>query len=134
PNVQITFYNSDKFDDYGIEPPETWDDLLDAGETITDEAGVGQISIQGDAGGPVGVTVTQFLWQAGSDPLNINDDAGQDAFQFMQDLEPYLTPQYPTASFDTTNTYILQESVVLAQNWPFGVNVIVEDGGKDEVL
>lgn len=134
PNVQITFYNSAKFDDYGVEPPKTWDDLLSAGETIKDQAGVGQISIQGDAGGPVGVTVTQFLWQAGGDPLEINNEAGQQAFQFMQDLQPYLTPQYPTASFDTTNTYILNESVVLAQNWPFGVNVIVQDGGKTEVL
>jgi trehalose transport system substrate-binding protein len=52
----------------------------------------------------------------------------------MQDLEPNLTPQYPTATFDTTNTYLLNESVVLAQNWPFGVNVIVRDGGKTDVL
>src|SRR5699024_9001163 len=97
-------------------------------------AGVGQISVQGDAGGPAGVTVTQFLWQAGGDPLEINNDAGIEAFQFMQDLEPFLTPQYPTASFDTTNTYLLNESVVLAQNWPFGVNVIVQEGEKEEVL
>lgn len=135
PNVQITYYNSAKFEEYGIsEPPATWDDLLTAGQTIVDNAGVGQISIQGVAGGPVGVTVTQFLWQAGGDPLEINNEAGVEAFQFMQDLKPFLTPQYPTATFDTTNTYMLNESAVLAQNWPFGVNVIVQDGGKDEVL
>ncbi len=134
PNVQITYYNSKKFEDFGVEPPKTWDDLMSAGETIKDKAGVGQVSIQGEAGGAVGVTVTQFLWQAGGDPLEINTEAGQQAFQFMQDLKPYLTPQYPTATFDTTNTYILNESVVLAQNWPFGVNVIVKDGGKTEVL
>ncbi len=52
----------------------------------------------------------------------------------MQDLKPYLTPQYPTATFDTTNTYLLNESVVLAQNWPFGINVIVGQGGKSEIL
>lgn len=134
PNVQITYYNSAMFDQYGVETPKTWDDLLSTGEKIKDQAGVGQVSIQGVAGGPVGVTVTQFLWQAGGDPLEINSDAGQEAFQFMQDLKPYLTPQYPTATFDTTNTYILNQSVVLAQNWPFGVNVIVQEGGMDEVL
>jgi trehalose transport system substrate-binding protein len=134
PNVQITYYNSNKFEEYGVEPPKTWDELMSVGQTITDQAGVGQISIQGVAGGAVGVTVTQFLWQAGGDPLEINNEAGQQAFQFLQDLKPYLTPQYPTATFDTTNTYILQESVVLAQNWPFGVNVIVDEGGKTEVL
>ena len=135
PNVQITYYNSAKFEEYGIsEPPATWDDLLTAGQTVLDNAGVGQLSIQGEAGGPLGVTVTQFLWQAGGDPLEINNEAGAEAFQFMQDLKPFLTPQYPTATFDTTNTYLLNESVVLAQNWPFGVNVIVQEGGKEEVL
>ncbi|MGH2617995.1 MAG: sugar ABC transporter substrate-binding protein, partial [Thermomicrobiales bacterium] len=33
-----------------------------------------------------------------------------------------------------TNTYLLNESVVLAQNWPFGINVIVDEGGKTEIL
>jgi len=134
PNVQITYYNSAKFDEWGLEPPTTWDDLASTAQSIKDSAGVGQVSIQGVAGGAVGVTVTQFLWQAGGDPLEINNDAGQQAFQFLQDLKPNLTPQYPTATFDTTNTYLLNESVVLAQNWPFGVNVIVGEGGKTEVL
>lgn len=134
PNVQITYYNSAKFEEYGVEPPTTWDELMSVGETIREQAGQGLISIQGVAGGAVGVTVTQFLWQAGGDPLEINNEAGQQAFQFMQDLKPYLTPQYPTATFDTTNTYLLNESVILAQNWPFGVNVIVQEGGKEEVL
>lgn len=133
PNVQITYYNENKFSDYGVEPPKTWDDLMSTAKTIQEKAGVGQVSVQGVAGGAVGVTVTQFLWQAGGDPLEINNDAGQQAFQFLQDLKPYLTPQYPTATFDTTNTYLLNDSVVLAQNWPFGVNVIVQDGGKKEV-
>jgi trehalose transport system substrate-binding protein len=134
PNVQITYYNSAKFEEYGVTPPMTWDELMAAGQTIQEAAGVGQVSVQGVAGGAVGVTVTQFLWQAGGDPLMINNEAGQQAFQFLQDLKPYLTPQYPTATFDTTNTYLLNESVVLAQNWPFGVNVIVGEGGKTEVL
>jgi len=134
PNVQITYYNSDKFDEYGVETPTTWDDLASTAQTIRDQAGVGQVSIQGVAGGPVGVTVTQFLWQAGGDPLEINTDAGQQAFQFMQDLKPNLTPQYPTATFDTTNTYLLNESVVLAQNWPYGVVTIVGEGGMTQVL
>ena len=134
PNVQIAYYNSAKFDEWGLQPPTTWNELASTAQSITDNAGVGQLSIQGEAGGAVGVTVTQFLWQAGGDPLSINTAEGQQAFQFMQDLKPNLTPQYPTATFDTTNTYILNESVVLAQNWPFGVNVIVQDGGKTEVL
>lgn len=134
PNVQITYYDSKQFDDWGIKPPTTWDELMSVAKTMKDKAGIGKLSIQGVPGGAVGVTVTQFLWQAGGDPLQINTDAGVKAFTYMQNLKPYLTPQYPTATFDTTNTYILNGSVDLAQNWPFGVNVIVSQGGKKEVL
>jgi trehalose transport system substrate-binding protein len=134
PNVQITYYNSRRFEEYGLEPPRTWEELMAVAQGIQEQAGVGLVSIQGVPGGPVGVTVTQFIWQAGGDPLQIDSEAGATAFQFMQDLKPYLTPQYPTATFDTTNTYLLNESVVLAQNWPFGINVIVQQGGKSEVL
>ncbi len=134
PNVQITYYNSARFEQYGLQPPTTWEELQAAAQAIQEQAGVGQVSIQGVPGGPVGVTVTQFLWQAGADPLQIESEEGAQAFQFLQDLKPYLTPQYPTATFDTTNTYLLNESVILAQNWPFGINVIVQEGGKSEVL
>jgi trehalose transport system substrate-binding protein len=134
PNVQITYYNSARFEQYGLEPPRTWDELMAAAQAIQEQAGVGLVSIQGVPPGPVGVTVTQFIWQAGGAPLQINTEEAAAAYQFMQDLKPYLTPQYPTATFDTTNTYLLNESVVLAQNWPFGINVIVGQGGKTEIL
>lgn len=133
PNVQITYYNENRFNEWGVTPPTTWDELSAVAQTIKEKSGIGRVSIQGVPGGPVGVTVTQFLWQAGGDPLEINNDAGVQAFTFMQELKPNLTPQYPTATFDTTNTYLLNESVVLAQNWPFGVNVIVKQGGKTEI-
>jgi trehalose transport system substrate-binding protein len=134
PNVQITYYNSARFEQYGLEPPRTWDELMAAAQAIQEQAGVGLVSIQGVPPGPVGVTITQFIWQAGGDPLQIDTAEAAAAYQFMQDLKPYLTPQYPTATFDTTNTYLLNESVVLAQNWPFGINVIVDQGGKTEIL
>lgn len=133
PNVQITYYNSKSFDQFGVQTPKTWDELKSVASTIKDKAGVGKVSIQGVPGGPVGVTVTQFIWQAGGDPTKLNTPQAAQAFQLMHDLKPDLTPQYPTATFDTTNTYLLNESVVLAQNWPFGVAVIVDKGGKKEV-
>ncbi len=134
PNVQITYYNSRRFEEYGLEPPRTWEELQATADAIREQAGVGLVSVQGVPGGPVGVTVTQFLWQAGGDPLQIDNEAGVQTFQFLQGLKPSLTPQYPTATFDTTNTYLLNESVILAQNWPFGINVIVDQGGKTEIL
>lgn len=134
PNVELTFYNSAKFDEYELETPKTWDDVKAVGQAFKDGEGIGKLCFQGAAGSPVGVTVTQFLWQAGADPLEINSDAGVEAFTFMQELKDLMTPQYQTAKFDTINTYMLDESVYFMQNWPFGVNVIVKDGGKSEVM
>jgi trehalose transport system substrate-binding protein len=134
PNVQITYYNSAALDKDGVsDVPKTWDDLMAAGKTIKDKEGVGKLVINSAPGGPLGVTATQFIWQAGGDPLQIDTDEAAQAFKFMQDLKPYLTPQYQTSKYDTFNTYVLNESVVLGQNWPFGVNVIVDQGGKKEV-
>jgi trehalose transport system substrate-binding protein len=133
PNVQITYDNDARFNDWGVQPPKSGDELSAAAKTIHEQAGVGKVSIQGVPTGPVGVTVTRFVWQACSDPLQINNDAGVQAFAFMQNLKPDLTPQYPTATFDTTSTYLLNERVVLAQNWPFGINVIVQTKEKKDV-
>jgi trehalose transport system substrate-binding protein len=133
PNVQITYYNETMLNDAGVQPPQTWDDLMNAGKALKDKNGVGKVSIQAVPGGPLGVTVTQFVWQAGGDPLKINTDQAAQAFTFMQNLKQYLTPQYPTATFDTTNTYLLNDSVGLAQNWPFGISVIVGEGKKTDV-
>jgi trehalose transport system substrate-binding protein len=133
PNVQITYYNERHLTDAAVQPPQNWDELLAAGQALKDKGGVGKLSIQGVPGGPLGVEVTQFLWQAGGDPLKIDTEQGAQAFTFMQSLKEFLTPQYPTAKFDTTNTYLLNESVSLAKNWPFGINVIVGEGGKTEV-
>lgn len=133
PNVQITYYNETALNDAGVQPPMTWDDLTNVGKALKDKNGVGKVAVQGAPGGPVGVTVTQFIWQAGGDPLKLNTDQAAQAFTFLQSLKEYMTPQYPTAKFDTMNTYLLNESVDLGQNWPFGISVIVGEGKKTDV-
>lgn len=136
PNVQINYWNTGAFEDAGLEPPTTWEELLEVGRTFQEAEGVGRIALQGsaeDGGGPVGVTVTEFIWQAGGDPLEINGPEAIEAFTFLQELSPYLSPQTPTAKFDTMNTYMANDSIYLGRNWPFGVNVIVEEAGRDDI-
>ena len=60
PNVQITYYNSAKFEQYGVQPQKTWDDLMATAKTIQEQAGVGQVSVQGVTGGAVGVRLNPF--------------------------------------------------------------------------
>lgn len=133
PNVQITYYNSTKFNQYGLKPPETWEELLSTAQAFKDKEGIGKVAIQGAAGDPLTVTVFEFLKQAGGDPLVLNDAGSVRAFEFLQQLEPLLTPEYRTAKFDTMNTILSNDTAYLGSNWPFGINVIVQKNGRQDV-
>jgi len=133
PNVQIAYFNQGKFDALGVKPPETWDDLLAVAQTMKDREGIGKVAIQGASGDPLTVTVFEFIKQAGGDPLKLNDEGSVKAFEFMQKLEPLLTPEYRTAKFDTMNTIMSNDTAYLGSNWPFGITVIVEKNGRKDV-
>jgi trehalose transport system substrate-binding protein len=92
-----------------------------------------RVVVQGVPGGPVGVVVTEFLWQGGGDPLDLTAPGSLRAFEFLQQFEPYLSPVYQTAKFDTINTYLASETAYLGQNWPFGADVIVKQYRKQGV-
>jgi trehalose transport system substrate-binding protein len=133
PNVQITYYLEQHFAAYGLSPPRTWEDLLTVARTFAVREKFGRVAVQGVPGGPLGVTVTEFLWQGGGDPLHLDAPESVRAFEYLQQLAPYLSPVYRTAKFDTLNTYLAAETVYLGQNWPFGVDVIVREYRKPDV-
>lgn len=133
PNVQITYYNAPKFQQYGLKPPETWDELLSAAQTMKDKEGVGKVAIQASAGDALTVTVFEFIKQAGGDPLVLNDPGSVQAFEFLQKLEPVMTPEYRTAKFDTMNTILSNDTAYLGSNWPFGITVIVQKNGRKDI-
>jgi len=133
PNVEITYYNSTKFNGYGLKPPETWDDLLATAQSLKDKEGVGKVAIQGSAGDALTVTVFEFIKQAGGDPLVLNDPGSVQAFDFLKQLEPLMTPEYQTAKFDTMNTILSNDTAYLGSNWPFGISVIVDKNGRKDI-
>jgi trehalose transport system substrate-binding protein len=133
PNVQITYYLEQHFAEYGLRPPRTWEELLVVAREFAVRERFPRVAVQGVPGGPLGVVVTEFLWQGGGDPLDLEAPGSVRAFEFLQQLEPYLSPVYQTAKFDTMNTYLASETVYLGQNWPFGVNVIVRQYRKPHV-
>ena len=134
PNVEIAFYNSAKFKQYGLEVPTTWDELFEVAKFFYDKEGVGRVAIKADLSPCTAVHLFDFCRSAGGDPVVLNDRGCFEAFMFLQKLWPYLSPDSKTANWNFMNTHIATESVYLGQNWPFGMNVIVRDGGKTEVL
>ena len=133
PNVKIAFYNEPKFAQYGLKPPETWNELLEVAKVFHEEEGVGRVAIQGYPGPATAVTVFEFVKAFGGDPLTLDDDESWRAFGFLKELELYLAPEYEETRFDTANELLICDVVYLVSNWPYGIKVVIEDAGKTEI-
>ncbi|UCG35082.1 MAG: extracellular solute-binding protein [Candidatus Omnitrophota bacterium] len=133
PNVQITYYNQKKFNEYNLKPPKTWDELLKVGKRFKEAEGVGRLGLKLWGGSPTVAQVYELIVSAGGEPFEFNDQGCIDTFVFLKKLYPYLSVDSKKAKWDTTNTYLANESFYLAQNWPFGVNIIVKEYGKNEI-
>ena len=133
PNVQIVYYNAKKFDAYGLTPPRTWDALLAVGQTFKEKEGIGRVLFQGVGGAPTVTQLYEWIVSAGGDPFDFDGPGTVATFRFLQRLAPTLSPDSRRAKWDTTNDALAQESAYLAQNWPFGVRLLVHDYGKTEI-
>lgn len=133
PNVEIAYYNENAFNEYDLEVPETWDDLLEVARRFHDEERMGRFAIKANLEGDMVLHIFDFIRGAGGDPYVLNDEGSVSAFEYMRELYPYLSPDSRTANWNHMNTFLANESIYLGRNWPFGVNVIVEQGGKEEI-
>jgi ABC-type glycerol-3-phosphate transport system substrate-binding protein len=103
-NVFTTAYNAAIFEDAGLEPPRTWDDLRAAAPGLAKEG----IAVMDYAGSPeqtLNLSFYPFLWQAGGqvftdDGSDVAFDSpeGVEALQLLVDLqqEGALTPDAAT--------------------------------------
>ena len=133
PNVQIAYYNTKKFDASGLTPPRTWGELLTVAKTFKEREGVGRVLFQGVGGAPTVTQLYEWVVSAGGDPFDLAHPATVATFRFLRDLAAYLSPDSRRAKWDTTNDALAQESAYLAQNWPFGVRLLVHDYGKTDI-
>jgi trehalose transport system substrate-binding protein len=133
PNVQIAYYHADKFAAYGLQPPQTWEALLAVAKHFHEAEGIGRVALQGTLDSNTALHAVEFIWAAGGDPLILNDHGSIEAFAFLQRLAPYLAPETRRANWNTTNAFLAVESIYLARNWPFGVQLIVRQAGKTQI-
>lgn len=133
PNVQIAYYNAKKFDAHGLAPPRTWEELLRVAKVFKDTEGIGRVLFQAVGGAPTTTQLYEWIASAGGDPFDFAHPGTLATFRFLQDLAPYLSPDSRRAKWDTTNDALAQESAYLAQNWPFGIPLLIRDYGKREI-
>jgi trehalose transport system substrate-binding protein len=133
PNVQIAYYNAKRFDAYGLRPPRTWEELLRIARTFTEKDGIGRVLFQAVGGAPTTTQLYEWIVSAGGDPLDFAYPGTVATFRFLGKLAPYLSPESRRAKWDTTNDALAQEAAYLAQNWPFGIRLLIQDYGKRDI-
>jgi len=127
PNVQIIYYNVEAFKKYNLQPPKTWEELLQVAKKFREEEGEGRVLLKAFGGNPTATQVYEFILQAGGNPYDFDDAGCIKAFEYLQKLWPFASTESRRAKWDTTNELLAQQNAYIAQNWPFGITVLVED-------
>jgi len=87
-NIEGIWYNKAYFDEFGIAPPTTWDELLDAAATLQ-ENDITPFSASGEQGWPLTRLIGNYLFRS----------IGPDALQAVADGDAELTdPEYVEAA------------------------------------
>ena len=133
PNVQITYYNADKFAQYGLQPPRTWPELLEVARIFSVKEGIGRVLFQGEGGAATTTQLYEWIVSAGGDPFDFAHPGTLATFRFLATLRPYLAPDSRRAKWNTTSDALAQETAYLAQNWPVGVPLLVQEYGKTAI-
>ena len=133
PNVQIAYYNAEKFAHYNLQPPRTWPELLAVARTFFEKEQIGRVLFTGAGGAPTTTQLYEWIVAAGGDPFDFAHPGTVDTFRFLATLRPYLSSESRRAKWNTTNEALAQEVVYLAQNWPFGVPLLVQEYGKTAI-
>jgi multiple sugar transport system substrate-binding protein len=97
-DTELFFYRTDFFEAAGVEPPTTWDELVEVGKALTKD-GVWGIGLAGQKNGVLGNDVQHWTNQAGGAINRLDDPGSKQALQFYKDLytvhkiAPADTPQ-----------------------------------------
>jgi len=142
-NAQHLVYRADILDRIGVEPPETYEEMLAAAETIR-----AQGILENPVGGAyaAGWNLAQefnnmFLgyggqhFEPGSAEPNVNSAAGVAALNMMKALSEYMNPDFLTHDSNATNAEFRAGNVALMNMWGSrAATLVTVEGVPQEVV
>lgn len=146
-NSQLLFYRRDLFAKHNLKAPATWDDVLAAAKTITEQEtygapGDGKIygyvmrAAQGNAAVadfmPIFWAFGGEMFDAGGRPT-VNSAEGIAALKFMLELGKYSPPGYASFNADEVGAHLLQGTAAISINWPAWISSF-SDPAKSRVI
>lgn len=146
-NSQLFFYRKDLFQKHSLKEPATWDDVLAAAKTISENEtngapGGGKVygyvmrAAQGNA------AVADFMpifWAFGGEMFDasgqpaVNSPEGIAALKFMIELGKYSPPGYASFNADEVGAHLLQGTAAMSINWPAWISSF-SDASKSKVI
>ena len=104
----IYYYNKPMLDSAGLQPGDTWQDVLDIARQLTERVGVAAggtwgIAIRGERGNPITWTFLPILWSFGGQILDenmrpvYNSPEAVAAVEFFKELNQYSPPGWHSA-------------------------------------
>ena len=132
PNVRVAYVNTDRFQQAGVQPPRTADELRTVAQRLK-QAAQGQpkvtLSLEFPSGA-AGVTISEWIVSYGGNPLLLNDQGSVQAFTFLQGMwrEGLIARESLTAKYDTEIDNLRGETAWFAQNWPFTTAELAKQG------
>lgn len=117
----VLYYNADIFEELGLEPPETWDELLNTAETLQDN---GIIPIANGSGTAwilevfMGVFAPNFYGESFFDEVIAGETTFEDerfvgALERLLELEAYMPPGHSGIDYDTAQQLFVNEQAAM---------------------
>ncbi|WP_127559661.1 ABC transporter substrate-binding protein [Saccharospirillum alexandrii] len=141
-NAQHLFMRGDILDDLGVEPPATYEEIIDVAEMIRSE-GIMEYPLAAtyEAGWYLAAEFVNMhlgmggqFFEAGSAQPALNNEAGVRTLEMMKTLTEYMSPEYLTVTADEMKQMYLAGEVAIMNQWGSMVaGHLGEDSGNQQI-
>lgn len=128
PDAGILYYRKDILAKENIAPPQTWNDLVQASQTVAqNNPGMTGIAYQGESYEGLVCNYLEYVWGNNSDIISngkvtVNTPANVESLQFMTDLvsKHKIAPaNVSTFKEEESRTFFMEGKSVFLRNWPY---------------
>jgi maltose-binding protein MalE len=141
-NAQHLVYRADVLEQIGVEPPTTYEDMLEAAKMIR-EQGIMENPIGGAYAAGWNLAeefINMYIgyggefFKPGTAEVAINNEAGINALNMMKSLSEYMNPDYLTHDSNGTSAEWEAGNVALMNMWGSRTGVLMDDEGSEAVV
>ena len=131
------YYNKDMLAAAGVQPPDTWQDVLDIAKKLNNPPGQWGVAIRGERGNPITWTFLPIFWSYGAKIFDANmkpvynSPEGVAALAFFKELYQYSSPGWHSAQEIAT---MMQQGQTAQMTLMSVYNAAMDDPSQSKVV